>query len=103
MYPKKLVFQGKKKENTYTPKSPQCVCGGSLRAALVYRFWPPSIGAQRKRKDFYLMCRHMPFHCDIFFLLKDILSRFLGTGCDEALFSAKKVFFSVRRGMQFSE
>ena len=29
-----------KKENTYTPKRLQGVCGGPLRAALVYRFWP---------------------------------------------------------------
>ena len=39
--PKKLVFKGKRKENTYTPKSLQGACGGPLRAVLVYRFWPP--------------------------------------------------------------
>ena len=38
---KRLVFKGKKKGNTYTPKSLQGPCGGPLRAALVYRFWPP--------------------------------------------------------------
>ena len=38
---RKACFQGKKKENTYTPKSLQGVCGGPLRAALVYIFWPP--------------------------------------------------------------
>ena len=38
----KACFQGKKKENTYTPKSLQGVCGGPLRAVLVYRFWPPT-------------------------------------------------------------
>ena len=37
----KACFQGKKKENTYTPKRLQGVCGGPLRGALVYRFWPP--------------------------------------------------------------
>ena len=37
----KACFQGKRKEITYTPKSLQGVCGGPLRAALVYRFWPP--------------------------------------------------------------
>ena len=40
VYPK-ACFQGKKKENAYTPKSLQGVCGGPLRAVLVYRFWPP--------------------------------------------------------------
>ena len=37
----KACFQGKKKENTYTPKSLQGVCGERFRAALVYRFRPP--------------------------------------------------------------
>ena len=41
VYPK-ASFQGKKKENTYTPKSLQGVCGGPLRAVLVYRLWPPT-------------------------------------------------------------
>ena len=36
----KACFQGKKKENTYTPKSLQGGCWGPLRTALVYRFWP---------------------------------------------------------------
>ena len=40
VYPKP-GFQGKKKENTYTPKRLQGVRGGPLRAVLVYRFWPP--------------------------------------------------------------
>ena len=35
----KACFQGKKKENTYTPKSLQGGCGGPLRAALVYRLF----------------------------------------------------------------
>ena len=39
----KACFQGKKKENAYTPKGLQGVCGGPLRAALVYRSWPPII------------------------------------------------------------
>ena len=34
----KACFQGKKKENTYTPKSLQGVCGGPLRAVLVCNF-----------------------------------------------------------------
>ena len=38
----KACFQAKKKENTYTPKSLQGVCGGPLRAVLVHRFWPPT-------------------------------------------------------------
>ena len=38
---RKACFQGKKKENTYTPKSLQGGCWGPLRAVLVYRFWPP--------------------------------------------------------------
>ena len=37
----KACFQGKKKENTYTPKSLRGGCWGPLRAVLVYRFWPP--------------------------------------------------------------
>ena len=37
----KACFQGEQKENTYTPKSLQGVCGGPLRTVLVYRFWPP--------------------------------------------------------------
>ena len=41
MYTKKPCFQGKTKENTYTPKSLQGGCEGPLRAVLVYRFWPP--------------------------------------------------------------
>ena len=41
----KACFQGKKKENTYTPKSLQGGFWGPLRAALVYRFWPPKLGA----------------------------------------------------------
>ena len=44
VYPK-ACFQGKKKENTYTPKRLQGVCERTLRAALVYRFWPPKIVA----------------------------------------------------------
>ena len=40
----KACFQGKQKENTYTPKGLQGVCGGPLRAALVYRFSPPIRG-----------------------------------------------------------
>ena len=42
VYTKKPVSR-EKKENTYTPKSLQGVCGGPLRAALVYRFWPPTV------------------------------------------------------------
>ena len=38
----KACLQGKKKENTYTPKRPQGVRGGPLCAVLVYRFWPPT-------------------------------------------------------------
>ena len=38
----KSLFSREKKENAYTPKSLQGVCGGPLRAVLVYRFWPPS-------------------------------------------------------------
>ena len=45
VYTKKLVFKRKKKENTFTPKSLQGVCGGPLRTVLVYRFWPPNISA----------------------------------------------------------
>ena len=37
----KACLQGRKKENTYTPKNLQGVCGEPLRAVLVYRFWPP--------------------------------------------------------------
>ena len=37
----KACFQGKKKENTYTPKRLQGVYGRPLRAALVYRFLSP--------------------------------------------------------------
>ena len=37
----KACFQGKRRKNAYTPKSLQGVCGGPLRAVLVYRFWPP--------------------------------------------------------------
>ena len=37
----KACFQGRKKENTYTPKSLQGVCGGLLRAVLVNRFCGP--------------------------------------------------------------
>ena len=37
----KSLFSREKEENTYTPKSLQGVCGGPLRAVLVYRFWPP--------------------------------------------------------------
>ena len=36
----KASFQGK--EKTYAPKSLPGVCGGPLRTALVYRFWPPT-------------------------------------------------------------
>ena len=39
----KAYFQGKKKENTYTPKRLQGVCGRPLRAVLVYRFLPPIV------------------------------------------------------------
>ena len=46
VYTKKLVLKGKK-ENTYTPKSLQGVCGEPLRAVLAYRFWPP-ITASKK-------------------------------------------------------
>ena len=52
VYTKKLVFKGKKKENTYTPKSLQGVCGGPLRAVLVYRFWPPNFA--QKLSEFSL-------------------------------------------------
>ena len=38
----KASFQGKEKENTYTPKSLQGVCGERFRAVLVYRFRPPN-------------------------------------------------------------
>ena len=48
----RACFQGKKKENTYTPKSLQGVRGGPLRAALVYRFWPPIFGPLRVRLFF---------------------------------------------------
>ena len=37
----KACFQGKKKENAYTPKSLQGACWGPLDAILLYRFWPP--------------------------------------------------------------
>ena len=40
VYTKKLVFKGKKKENTYTPKNLQGGCWGPFRAVLVHRFWP---------------------------------------------------------------
>ena len=33
--------QGKRRTKTFTPKSLPSVCGGSLRAMFVYRFWPP--------------------------------------------------------------
>ena len=39
--PKSLFSREKKERKTYTPKSLQGVCGGPLRRALVYRFWPP--------------------------------------------------------------
>ena len=45
----RACFHREKKENTYTPKSLQGVCGGPLRAALVYGFWPPK-EAKKKRK-----------------------------------------------------
>ena len=34
--------EGTKNENTYAPKRLPGVCGGPLRAVLVYRFWPPN-------------------------------------------------------------
>ena len=38
--PKKLVFKGKRRKKTYTPKEPsRCLWGDPVRAALVYRFW----------------------------------------------------------------
>ena len=37
----KACFQGKKKENAYTPKSLQDGCGEPSRAVLVYRLLPP--------------------------------------------------------------
>ena len=37
----KACFQGKRRQNVYTPKSLRGVCEGPLRAVLVYRFWPP--------------------------------------------------------------
>ena len=43
----KPCFQGKKKENTYTPKRFQGVRGAPLRAVLVYRFWPPIFNSIR--------------------------------------------------------
>ena len=52
VYTKKLVFNGKngtEKENTYTPKRLSGICGGPLRAVLVYRFWAP-ICARHPRK-----------------------------------------------------
>ena len=47
----KACSQGKKKENTYTPKSLQGVCGGPLRAILVYRFLPPTLGPFESKTD----------------------------------------------------
>ena len=46
---RKACFQRKRRKNAYTPKSLQGVCGGPLRAVLVYRFWPPKrIGRSEK-------------------------------------------------------
>ena len=40
----KLVFNGKRRKNTKnTKESLPGVCGWPLRAALVYRFWPPKL------------------------------------------------------------
>ena len=47
VYTKKLVFKGKEGK-TYPPQSLQGVCGGSLRAVLVYRFRPPIFEAERR-------------------------------------------------------
>ena len=44
----KSLFSREKKENTYTPKRLQGVCGGPLRGVLVYRFWPPKIKSDSK-------------------------------------------------------
>ena len=45
--PKSLSSREKEKEYTYTPKSLQGVCGGPLRAVLVYRFWPAKKDSSR--------------------------------------------------------
>ena len=55
----KACFQGKEKENTCTPKSLQGVCGGPLRAVLVYRFWPPTWAGTPHRTD-HLYCLMRP-------------------------------------------
>ena len=48
----KACFQGKKKENTYTPKRLQGVCGGPFRGVLVYRFWSPMVLSKGKATKF---------------------------------------------------
>ena len=64
----KACFKGKKKENTYTPKRLQGVCGGPLRAVLVYRFWPPTKGGRPQRGGtnlgvgMFLCGRSLPKH-----------------------------------------
>ena len=43
----KSLFSWENEENTYTPKNLQGGCWGPLRAALVYRFWPPNTDTDR--------------------------------------------------------
>ena len=67
VHTKKLVFKGKRRKIRIHQRALKVFVGGPLRAALVYRFWPPNRGL--KEVEFVgrdLNCEHGHYHaCEL--------------------------------------